>query len=76
MPAKLENELVEIYSKEVEALAMTTSKYTSILGAAEIDAIVHAFRLAIEHSGEKITAQMLFDMIHDNTELKLDSNGD
>ena len=67
MSSTIESELVEIYEREVEELALATSKYSSILGSAEIDAIVRTFRLAIEHSGDKVTAQMLFDMIHDDS---------
>jgi len=67
MSSIVESELVEIYEREVEELALTTSKYSAILGPLEIAATVRTFRLAIEHSGDKITAQMLFDMIHDDS---------
>lgn len=65
MASTLENELVEIYEQEVEKLALSESKYQSVLGSSEIAAVVRAFRFALEHSVDKVTAQMLYDMIDD-----------
>ena len=76
MSSTVESELVEIYEREVEELALATGKYSSILGSDEIDAIVRTFRLAIEHSGDKVTAQMLFDMINDEPKVMEDLKGD
>ena len=67
MSSTVESELVEIYEREVEELALTTRKYSSILGSSELATTIRTFRLAIEHSSDKITAQMLFDMIHDDS---------
>lgn len=67
MPSTFENELIEIYEREVEELALTKSKYNSILGASDVSAIVSAFRLALEHGVDKVTAQMLYDMVNDES---------
>ena len=63
MPSTLENELGEIYEREVEKLIESESKYQSALGAAEVSAVVEAFRFAIEHGVDNVTVQMLYDMI-------------
>ena len=63
MPSTLENELGEIYEREVEKLIESESKYQSALGAAEVSAVVEAFRFAIEHGVDSVTVQMLYDMI-------------
>ena len=76
MSSTIESELVEIYEREVEELALATSKYSSILGSSEIDAIVRTFRLAIEHSGDKVTAQMVFDMINDDPKVMNNLKGE
>ena len=76
MSSIVDSELVGIYEREVEGLALATSKYSSILGSSEIDAIVRTFRLAIEHSGDKVTAQMLFDIINDDSKVMNDLKGD
>ena len=67
MPSTLENDLVEIYEQEVEKLLEAESKYHSILGASEISAIVRAFGFALEHGTDKVTVQMLYDMIDDSS---------
>lgn len=67
MPSTLENELVEVYQREVEKLVETESKYRSILGTSEISAVVQAFRFALEHGVDKVTVQMLYDMIDDRS---------
>ena len=67
MPSTLENELVEIYEREVENLAESESKYHSILGGAEISAVVQAFRFALEHGVDNVTVQMLYDMIDEKS---------
>ena len=63
MASTLENELGEIYEREVESLSESESKYHSTLGAAEVSAVVQAFRFALEHGPDKVTVQMLYDMI-------------
>ena len=63
MSSTLENELGEIYEREVERLSESESKYHSTLGAAEVSAVVQAFRFALEHGPDKVTVQMLYDMI-------------
>ena len=67
MPSTLENELSEIYEQEVEKLIESQSKYHSVLGAAEVSTIVQAFRFALEHGTDKVTFQMLYDMIDDSS---------
>ena len=67
MPFTVENELVEIYEQELDKLVSTESKYHSILGASEVSAVVRAFRFALEHGVEKVTVQMLYDMIDDTS---------
>ena len=63
MPSTLENELGEIYEREVEKLIESETKYHSVLGAAEVSVVVEAFRFALEHGVDKVTVQMLYDMI-------------
>ena len=67
MPSTLENELVEIYEREVERLIESEGKYQSALGAAEVSAVVQAFRFALENGADKVTVQMLYDMIDDSS---------
>ncbi|MYE91656.1 hypothetical protein F4X33_21965 [Candidatus Poribacteria bacterium] len=67
MPSTLENELGEIYEREVEKLIEFERKYHSVLGAAEVSAVVEAFRFAIEHGVDNVTVQMLYDMIDDSS---------
>ena len=61
------NELGEIYEREVEKLIESESKYQSILGASEVSAVVQAFHFALEHGVDKLTVQMLYDMIDDSS---------
>ena len=56
----------EIYEREVEKLIESESKYQSILGS-EVSAVVQAFRFALEHGVDKLTVQMLYDMIDDSS---------
>ena len=63
MSSTLENELGEIYEREVEKLIESEGKYHSALGAAEGSAVVQAFRFVLEHGPDKVTVQMLYDMI-------------
>ena len=67
MPSTLENELGEIYEREVEKLIESESKYHSALGVSEVSAVVQAFRFALEHGVENVTIQMLYDMIDDSS---------
>ena len=63
MSFTLENELGEIYEREVEKLIESESKYHSVLGTSEVSAVVQAFRFALEHGVNKVTVQMLYDTI-------------
>ena len=67
MHSTLENELGEIYEREVEKLIESESKYQSVLGAAEVSAVVRAFRYALEQGPDNVTVQMLYDMIDDSS---------
>ena len=67
MPSTLENELGEIYEREVEKLIESESKYHSALGASEVSAVVKAFCFALEHGVENVTVQMLYDMIDNSS---------
>ena len=67
MLSTLENELGEVYEQEVEKLIESQSKYHAVLGAAEVSAIVQAFRFVLEHGADKVTVQMLYDMIDDSS---------
>ena len=67
MSSTLENELGEIYEREVEKLIEAESKYHSALGAADVTTVVQAFRFALEHGVDKVTVQMLYDMINDSS---------
>ena len=67
MPSTLENELGEIYEREVEKLIEFESKYHAALGASEVSAVIQAFRFALEHGPDKVTVQMLYDMIDDSS---------
>lgn len=69
MSSTLEKELIEIYKREVEELAFTEDKYNRTIGASEIAAIADAFRLAIENGVDKVNAQMLFDMLNNNSKI-------
>ena len=68
MSSTLDKELIEIYKREIEELAFTEDKYNQTIGASEIAAIVDAFRLAIENGVDKVNAQMLFDMLNNNSQ--------
>lgn len=67
MSSTLENELGEIYEREVEKLIESERKYHPTLGAADVAAVVQAFRFALEHGVDKVTVQMLYDMINDSS---------
>jgi hypothetical protein len=67
MPSTLEKELIDIYEREIETLSMTKSKYSAVIGQSDIASIAHTFSVAIEHGTSKVTAQMLYDMIHDES---------
>ena len=67
MRSTLENELGEIYEREVEKLIESESKYQSALGADEVSAVVRAFRLVLEQGPDNVTVQMLYDMIGDSS---------
>ena len=63
MDISLENETLNIYRKEIEALIQRDEKYKT-LGPAELEAIVHAFEFTLTNGREKVRAQMLYDLIH------------
>ena len=67
MDTPLENETLNIYKTEVEALLQQNEKYQT-LGPAEFDAVVHAFEFTLANGREKVRAQMLYDMLHENRE--------
>ena len=67
MPSTLENELGEIYEREVEKLIESESKYHSVLGSVEVSAVVQAFRFALEHGVDNVTVQMLYDMMDNSS---------
>ena len=64
MDISLENETLNIYRKEIEALIQREEKY-KILGPAELEAIVGAFEFTLKNGREKVRAQMLYDRIHE-----------
>ena len=64
MDISLENETLNIYRKEIEALLQRDEKYRT-LGAAELEAIVNAFEFTLKNGREKVRAQMLYDLIHE-----------
>ena len=63
MDISLENETLNIYKKEIEALIQRDEKYKT-LGSAELEAIVRAFEFTLTNGREKVRAQMLYDLIH------------
>ena len=62
MPSTVETELIDIFRREVEELSKSADKYIS-LERADINAILHAFNLAIDRDGDGVTAQRLLEMI-------------
>lgn len=64
MDISLENETLNIYKKEIEALMRRDEKY-KILGPDELDAIVRAFEFTLKNGRDKVRAQMLYDLIHE-----------
>ena len=64
MDISLENETLNIYRKEIEALIQRDEKYRT-LGYAELEAIARAFELTLTNGREKVRAQMLYDLIHE-----------
>ena len=63
MPSTVETELVEIFRREVEELSKSTGKYVS-LERADINAILHAFSLAIDRDADGVSAQRLLEAIN------------
>ena len=64
MDISLENETLNIYRKEIEALLQRDEKYKT-LGTAELEAILNAFEFTLKNGREKVRAQMLYDLIHE-----------
>ncbi len=67
MDISLENETLNIYRKEIEALIQRDEKYKD-LGFAELEAIVRAFEFTLTNGREKVRAQMLYDLVHEKRE--------
>ena len=67
MDISLENETLNIYREEIEALIQRDEKYRT-LGFAELEAIVRAFEFTLKNGREKVRAQMLYDLIHEKRE--------
>ena len=63
MDISLENETLNIYREEIEALIQRDEKYRT-LGLADLEAIVRAFEFTLTNGREKVRAQMLYDRIH------------
>lgn len=63
MPSTVETELVEVFRREVEELSQLTNKYGS-LEPADINAILRAFRLAIDRDADGVSAQRLLEAIN------------
>ena len=64
MDISLENETLNIYREEIEALIQRDEKYRN-LGPVELEAVVRAFELTLTNGREKVRAQMLYDLIHE-----------
>ena len=64
MDISLEQETLNIYKEELEALIQRDEKYRA-LGIDELEAIVRAFELTLTNGREKVRAQMLYDLIHE-----------
>lgn len=64
MDISVENETLNIYRKEIEALIQREEKYKN-LGPDELEAIVRAFEFTLTNGREKVRAQMLYDLIHE-----------
>ena len=63
MPSTVETELVKIFRREVEGLSQLTNKY-GFLEPADINAILRAFRLAIDRDADGVSAQRLLEAIN------------
>ena len=68
MDISLENETLNIYKKEIEALIQRDEKYRD-LGTDVLEAIVGAFEFTLTNGREKVRAQMLYDLIHEKRDL-------
>ena len=64
MDISLENETLNVYRKEIEALIQRDEKYRD-LGPDELEVIVRAFEFTLINGREKVRAQMLYDLIHE-----------
>jgi len=64
MDISLENETLNVYRKEIEALIQRDEKYRD-LGPDELEVIVRAFEFTLTNGREKVRAQMLYDLIHE-----------
>ncbi|RKU22165.1 hypothetical protein C6503_04150 [Candidatus Poribacteria bacterium] len=64
MDISLENETLNLYRREIEALLQRDEKYKA-LGPTELEAIVNAFEFTLKNGREKVRAQMLYDLIHE-----------
>ena len=68
MDISLENETLNIYRKEIEALIQRDEKYRD-LGPDALEAIVSAFEFTLTNGREKVRAQMLYDLIREKRDL-------
>lgn len=68
MDISLENETLNIYRKEIEALIQRDEKYKD-LGPDALEAIVRAFEFTLTNGKGKVRAQMLYDLIHEKRDL-------
>ena len=62
MDTVLKNETYEIFKTEIQALYRQEGKYIT-LSPAELEAIVNAFEFTLTNGGEKVRAQMIYDLI-------------
>lgn len=67
MDISLENETLNIYREEIEALIQRDEKYRT-LELAELESIVRAFEFTLKNGREKVRAQMLYDLLHEKRE--------
>lgn len=64
MDTVLENETLDIFKAEIEALLQQDSKYISI-SPDQLEAIVKAFDFTLKNGREKVRAQMLYDLVQE-----------
>jgi hypothetical protein len=60
--SSVEDELIKIFRRELEALSRT-DKYVDKIDDSDLESILRAFELALSHGEEKVTVQMIYDYI-------------